>query len=123
MADVEMATCPECGKECKARGLGIHRALSHRVPARNSKRAKRPARQRRGLPQGAPATVEGIKQSFATLAAHQRCQEEIIAQCLDGLDELLTNAHELRKGYIEKADRLKKLRVEVAALGLPVDGN
>ncbi len=78
--------------------------------------AKRKAR-------GALEAVESIKQSVATIVAHQRCQDEIITQCLAGLDELLANSHELRKGYIEKAHRLKKLLVEVAALGLPVGGD
>ena len=71
------------------------------------------------LAQADPPVAEAgldVDAMFGALHLEMIKQDKIVSQCLKGLADLLGQAKALRAGYIEKADRLRKLQVEIDGL-------
>jgi len=107
----ELIKCPDCGKQVKARGLGIHRAKAHGVHGKAGSKPKKAAGGGRKGPLREEGGVSGldVAKAFEAIRRELRRSDELVQACLDGLEVVTDEALKLRLGYLQKSDRLAKL--------------
>ena len=102
--------CAVCGRSfSNEHGLNVHIARMHGDPespeARPRRRAKRAAAPEAPLLAAFTSTAEDLDRAT-----------RLVEQCCDGLAVVLDSATRLRRAYIERADQVRKLQAQLAAL-------
>lgn len=114
MSDEATSTCEVCGKVLKRQGLGPHMALAHGVRGKQQRKGRRQAGciGRRGPTRRATAG-DDIQQTVARAIADIQQIAAVADQCIAGLDKVVGEVARLRRGYVEKADKLRRLGAEI----------
>lgn len=113
--ETELVSCPDCGKQVKRKGLGIHRAKAHGAGAKKRKKKGKRGKKSDG---NAPAELEA---AFSSVLAAMQEQSQFAEEVMDGLQRLLAEAKRLRMAYIKRTKQLHEMGVEITELNSEVN--